>query len=256
MTFHKFKLVALSVAIPIVGMSQTLALPAISSPVAQSVCASCSEEDQFRDHLMLVAASSGTQSLKDIRKRLVKKKRVRFSELRRLADSGDSLAAYFIADRIMSMQKERLLTDAALYYSIAAMGGRDYAVRPWLSIMENQTVKHSDKRLEYFENALNEQALKGNIRAIRALAKFYAAGEPFGHDPARAKQWQRRAIETSGDGEAALGLAAAIASKPSLSTDEHDEALSLIAMAERSEDLGVRTAAYNLRLMMSAKSDE
>jgi 23S rRNA U2552 (ribose-2'-O)-methylase RlmE/FtsJ len=184
--------------------------------------------------------------LKDIRRRLVNKRRVTFSELRRLADTGDGLASYRLAERIVGLDRPDLLGDAAHYFSIAVFDGRTYAVNPLSAILSNPQVKIKDSRLKHIERALLRQARSGQIRAIEALVKLYKSGTPFGAKPEEALALMRSVLEQKHDSEIALQLAVNIARNAPLAPDEIEEIRRYLQIAETSDVLGTRAAAENL----------
>lgn len=189
--------------------------------------------------------------LKQIRKRLVRKQHVSYKDLRDLADTGDGLAAYRFAKRLMRMGRSDILSDVAHYLSIAAYDGRSYAVRPLVKILKNQTVEFSDSRLEHLEQALLRQARSGDQKALLALAQFYKVGTPFGAKPDLAMEMMKRVDTSAYDDKIALRLAASIASHQPLLPKEKEEVKRYLDVAERSDDFGIRAAANNLRKLIN-----
>lgn len=184
--------------------------------------------------------------LKDIRRRLVKKKRVSFRELRTLADTGDGLAAYRLAERIVSLEKPELLGDAAHYFSIAVFDGRGYAVRPLVAILSNPELDIRENRLKHIERSLQRQASGGQLRAVEALVQLYKAGVPFGFKPEEAHLLMKTVLEKKFDGEIALQLAVNIAGKTPLAPTEISEIRKYLLIAKSSDLPGTRAAAQTL----------
>jgi len=184
--------------------------------------------------------------LKSIRRRMVRKQRVSFAELRLLADTGDGLAAYRLAQRIVAMEKPDILVDAAHYFSIAVYNGRAYAIRPLVTILADPGVSISEKRLEHIERALRRQADSGELRAVEGLAHLYKTGVPFGRKPEEAQALLKSVLEKKFDGELALRLAVNIARNTPLAPAEIAEIRKYLLIAKTSERPGTRAAAQTL----------
>lgn len=192
--------------------------------------------------------------LHQIRRKLVNKKRVSFSDLRMLADSGDGLAAYRLALRIAKMGKPELMSDAAHYFSIAVFDGRRYAVRPLVGILSDQSIVIAPKRLRHLEKSLLRQARSGDARSISALARLYKAGTPFGSKPDEALALMKRAVDRNFDGEIALQLAVSIVSRQPLMREEVAEVERYLTIAAKSRNVGVRATAQNLMRLVKLRS--
>jgi hypothetical protein len=193
--------------------------------------------------------------LKQIRRRLVSKQHVSYKDLRDLADTGDGLAAYRFAKRLMGMGRNDILSDVAHYLSIAAYDGRSYAVQPLVKILKNQSVEFSDSRLKHLEEALLRQARSGDQKALLALAQFYQSGSPFGAKPDLATELMKRVDTSAYDDRIALRLAASIASHQPLLPNEKEEVKRYLDVADRSEDFGIRAAAKNMRRLINQPQD-
>jgi|GEM_PF-2383572 len=198
---------------------------------------------------MVIPVASATVEnpiLHEIRRRLVNHDRVSFDELRQLADTGDGLAAYKLAERILRLDRPDLLGDAAHYFSIAVNDGRAYAIPPLAAILANPQVEIKASRLTHIERAMVHQARSGQLRAIEALVQMYKIGRPFGTKPDEATRLMKMVVERKFDGEIALQLAINIAAKAPLSTSEIQEIRHYLMIAEESDVLGTRAAAQNL----------
>jgi hypothetical protein len=202
---------------------------------------------EARPPVVQVASRIHTNALlKSIRGRLVRKQRVSFAELRLLADTGDGLAAYRLAQRIVAMEKPAILPDAAHYFSIAVYDGRAYAIRPLVKILGDPGVAISEKRLEHIERALQRQASSGELRAVEGLAHLYKSGVPFGAKPEKAQELLKAVLDKKFDGELALRLAVNIAQKKPLAPSEIAEIRKYLLIAEASDTPGTRAAAQTL----------
>ncbi|MCK7614160.1 hypothetical protein [Roseibium sediminicola] len=227
-----------SLPLPAGAMSPAAPFPVLSSPGLQRPAGA--------PVLPVASVSPANPVLHDIRRRLVHKQRVSFSELRQLADTGDGLAAYRLAERILRLERPDLLVDAAHYFSIAITDGRVYAIMPLVAILTNPRVEIKPSRLKHIERALVQQARSGQLRAIEALVQMYKVGAPFGAKPEEATTLMKMVVERKFDGEIALQLAVNIAANTPLSADEIQEIRRYLLIAEASDVLGTRAAAQNL----------
>ena len=184
--------------------------------------------------------------LKAIRDKLVADQPVTTGELRVLANAGDGLAAYALAERYIESGRPELRADAAFYYAVAVARGRSYAINPLVDIlMDGQTVI-PQARLDNIERALLLQASQGDRDAVDVLSKFYLQGQPFGHRPDMAEALMKAGVSGSNDSALALRTALWLASKEPGDAAEIMEIRRFLAIALESPDLSVRTAAENL----------
>ncbi len=185
--------------------------------------------------------------LKDIRARIVADEPVTITELQILADVGDGLAAYRLAQRLLAMNRPDLNGKAAQYLAIAVEDGRTYAVPPLFDILSDRTSDISPVRLAHIENALARQAAAGDPASVIALSRLYMQGHPFGLRPDKAKALLRGAVDQQFVDEAlALQMAMLIASGGSLTTEDTAAVRAYLKVAQESPDIGTRTAAENL----------
>lgn len=185
--------------------------------------------------------------LKDIRARIVADEPVTTTELQILADTGDGLAAYRLAKRLLAMDRPELNGKAAHYLAIAVNNGRTYAAPPLFDILSDRTSDISPVRLAHIENALARQAAAGDAASVLALARLYLQGYPFGARPEKAKALLRSAAgQQSIDGSIALQMAMLIASAAPLTTKDEAAVRAYLRVAQQSPELGTRTAAENL----------
>lgn len=185
--------------------------------------------------------------LKDIRARIVADEPVTITELQILADVGDGLAAYRLAQRLVAMNRPELNGKAAHYLAIAVNDGRTYAVPSLFDILSDRTTDISPVRLAHIENALNRQAAAGEPASVIALARLYLQGYPFGAKPEKAKALLRAAVDQQFvDAALALQMAMLIASASPLTTEDAAAVRAYLQVAQQSPDIGTRTAAENL----------
>ncbi|MCD1636869.1 hypothetical protein K7H91_24245 [Martelella mediterranea] len=185
--------------------------------------------------------------LKDIRARIVADEPVTITELQILADVGDGLAAYKLAERLLAMNRPDLNAKVAHYLAIALNDGRTYAVPPLFDILSDRTSAISPVRLAHIENALARQAAAGDAASVLALARLYLQGYPFGAKPEKARALLRSvADQQSIDGAIALQMAMLIASGGPLTAEDEAAVRAYLEMARQSPELGTRTAAENL----------
>lgn len=127
--------------------------------------------------------------LTQLRRRMVAGEHLTTAEIRDLADSGDSLAAYNFAERLVAMDKPDLLPDAAHYYTMAVALGRDYGRSHLVTLMMSRDVVIKPTRLENAKRALVGLSDQGDEKASLALAQMYTEGWPFEADPNEAQVW-------------------------------------------------------------------
>ncbi|MEK1888624.1 MAG: hypothetical protein AAAB35_13860 [Phyllobacterium sp.] len=178
--------------------------------------------------------------LQSIRKRMISQRSVAYREVQTLADKGDGLAALFVGKRLSA--NPDLTADAIHYYTIACSTGRAGAVGPLVSLLARDPANLSEARLRYAETTLRDHAARGNPVAAAALIRFYKSGHPFGLNLKVAEDLQRQAAK-GGDGKTALDLAIAMISEGLPDESDRAEALNYLHIAERSNDLKVKTIA-------------
>ncbi|TNB49242.1 hypothetical protein FF124_04440 [Martelella lutilitoris] len=228
-------------------MSTTLAVP----PPAQagmSLPAFASARLSERElHVLRVDSRYDRQpGLKAIRDKLVNDQPVTTAELRVLANAGDGLAAYALAERYIDSDRPELRADAAFYYAVAVARGRSYAINPLVEILNDGQTVIPQARLDNIERALLLQASQGDRDAVDVLSKFYLQGRPFGYRPDMAEALMKAGASASRDSQLALRTALWLASKEPNDPAEIMEIRRFLAIALESPDLSVRTAAENL----------
>lgn len=184
--------------------------------------------------------------LKAIRDKLVNDQPVTTVELRVLANAGDGLAAYALAERYIDSGRPELRADAAFYYAVAVARGRRYAINPLVDILKDGQTVIPQARLDNIERALLLQASQGDKDAVDVLSKFYLQGQPFGYRPDMAEDLMKAGASGSNDSQLALRTALWLASKEPSDPAEIMEIRRFLAIAFESPDLSVRTAAENL----------
>lgn len=188
-----------------------------------------------------------------IRHLMVKGETVKYEDLKKLADSGDGLAAYNLAKRLNKSGSDATTT-ILHYYTMAAAKGLDYAVRPLVSVLRKGADGASQASLDGAERVLEDAARHGDEVATEALAKFYLDGKPFGHNPDKAKALRERMAE-AGNGQVAFQLAVQILSSSDASKTDRSKVNDYLKIAAKSDDLGVRTMAENLLRTRTAPED-
>ncbi|TPW27669.1 hypothetical protein FJU08_19735 [Martelella alba] len=197
-------------------------------------------------HLIEVANPYSNPTLRDIRKRLGAHQSVSSGELRLLAGHGDSLAAFTLAEKLVSSGKPSVKGEAAYYYAVAALNGRAYAIKPLVVILRAPAVTYGPGQLDYIETALLRQAHAGSPDAILALVSLYQLGRPFGAKPDEAEDLLRSNRLNRFDGGEALQLAVNIASSGTPDAVELGLLRYYLLVASRSQEPGTRAAAQNL----------
>jgi hypothetical protein len=226
-----------------------LSSPATAVPFYQgpSIC--------YQPNLTLIANKIERKKfgaeLENIRKRLIAKRSVSFSQLRSLADAGDSLAAFAFAKRLAALGKPTLLSDALHYYSESALGGRKYAVRSILEIAARPDVVFKPTHLKHAERALNVLAMEGNAVAVDGLIRLYTVGNPFGAKPQEVAHLLERRVR-KGDGEAAYRLAITLLNAGKPSPDTTAQVIRYLEIAVDKGSLGTRSSAANIIILLNA----
>nr|WP_272212221.1 hypothetical protein [Marinicella sp. W31]MDC2878132.1 hypothetical protein [Marinicella sp. W31] len=184
--------------------------------------------------------------LKAIRAKIVAGAPVSADELRLLANTGDGLAAYKLAERLAENPEPAYQADAAFYYGVAVATGRTYAVSHLVTILSDEKTEIAPAQLGNIERSLLLQAQAGNRAAVNALTRLYMQGRPFGFRPDMAEALLRSGAVSTKDAEMALQAALSVASHAPLNPDEVRALRQYLAIARESSGLGVRTAAENL----------
>jgi TPR repeat protein len=189
-------------------ISLTVLSITLSCLVPLSAQAKQSIPDHYRFH-------PKTGLAKRLHKKMVAGRSLKLSEFRLLADQGDRLAAYRFAILLEDIPSVRA-EDTVHYYGIAAALGQKSAVAPLAGILRLHYTEISPARLRGAEAALKQIANSGNTEAMRALASFYSAGNPFGSRPSEAIA-QLRSAAKLGNPDAAFEIGVV------LSTGKHSE---------------------------------
>lgn len=184
-------------------------------------------------------------ALQATRKNLLAGKRVTYKQLQALADAGDGVGAFKLAERIQKQGDPKLATDALHYYTLAAYDGRDYAVRHMLNILGDSRLELTPSHLASAETALRARAKKGNAVAVEGLIKLYSQGRPFGE-----KRDELEALLASGAGEkngdTALRMAVMLLSQPTRTPEQTEQATRYLGIARDKGSVGMKAAANNL----------
>jgi hypothetical protein len=184
-------------------------------------------------------------ALQATRKNLLAGKRVTYKQLQALADAGDGVGAFKLAERIQKQADPKLATDALHYYTLAAHDGRDYAVRHMLNILADDRLKLTPSHLASAEAALRARAKKGNAVAVEGLIKLYSQGRPFGE-----KRDELETLLASGAGEkngdTAFRMAVMLLSQPTRTPEQTGQATRYLGIARDKGSVGMKAAANNL----------
>ncbi len=184
-------------------------------------------------------------NLRALRMRMVKSEPLTYAQLRSLADVGDGLAAFKVAQVLEAEQDPALVDDAIHYYAVAARTGRDFAVRRLVSLLMGGQVTLSEAQLRNVEDALVVQARTGNGIAAQALSDMYLRGQPFGLNEARAYEYLEASAQ-AGDADAAVRLGMIYMKGSAQVPRDTERARAMLTLAAGSPDLGSRTIAENL----------
>lgn len=202
--------------------------------------------------LMIWASPAGAQAqstsdpvLKAMHDHMVRGGRLTFAQMRRLADSGDSLAALHYGKRLAALGDADVAPDAVHYYAMALYDGRDGAIFPVLSLLDITNASMSAARLGVIERSILAASRRGNVIATDALASMYLAGKPFGPKRPEALKLLAR-LAKGGNGKAALDLGMLYLAEDAPAPETKDLAQTYLILASTSTDLSVRTMAENL----------
>lgn len=183
--------------------------------------------------------------LQAVRKDLLAGKRISYRQLQALADAGDGIGAFRLAERIVKDGDPKFTTDALHYFTIAAFEGRGYAVRHILDLLEKPDVQLRPAHLKSAEAVLRAQAKKGNAKAVDGLVRFYSQGHPFGE-----RRDELQALLSSGagekNGETAFKLAVVLLSNRERTPEQVEQAGRYLAIAQNSGSIGIKAAASNI----------
>jgi hypothetical protein len=190
-----------------------------------------------------------TPELRDARKRMVNNQRVSYRQKQVLADSGDGLAALYIAKQLYP--KPEFATDAMHYFTIAAASGRSGAIKPLVALVRRiQPEPANQRRLNAAEAALRAHAIRGDEAASEGLMSAYRSGTPF--EDSRAKYAEFRAVAAGrGNAGAALEQAMSLISSSDM-TSRRAEIDAYLVVAERSDDLKTQSMAGALRRKLAS----
>jgi TPR repeat protein len=191
------------------------------------------------------AAIAADPVLKDMRRRMLAGDALSDTDLRRLADAGEGLAAARFAERLEARGTLSVLDDAAHYYAIAVYVDRDFALPRLISLLGRSGIDIAPGRLTTIRDVLDGQARGGNPVAAAGLARLLLRGRPFGTDVAQARALLLMAAE-AGDGQAAILLALNhIQGAPGVLPDA-GAARPALTLALASPDPGVQAMAATL----------
>ncbi|MEO6299680.1 MAG: hypothetical protein ABIV25_13600 [Paracoccaceae bacterium] len=188
-----------------------------------------------------------------LHKRMVAKDPLSTAELRFLADSGDSLAAFKFATMLEGKSKASVLPDAVHYYSMAVYLGRDFGQSRLIALMSSHDVQLNAGQLKSARDALAKLSNEGDADAALALAGMYEIGWPFDKDAAASRRWLARAAK-DGNSDAAQKLAFATIMPTDGSTPDPAAARAALAVLATSKDPGKVAIAQNLLARLDAQA--
>lgn len=194
-----------------------------------------------------------TPELIQARKAMVQKRRLSLGLLRGLADAGDGLAAYQLAERLAAKGRSDLAADTAHYYAIAAAKGQGYAVRGMVDAIDqidNQPVH--PRRLSELKKVLMAYVKGGHPTAINAAFFYHLSGQPFGNMSQDMKDLALTSKAPAAGG-IALQLASAVLQEPNATVAALNEAQALLVAAQQSPSISVSVTAANLLPLLNAR---
>mgnify|MGYP000724653593 FL=1 len=192
--------------------------------------------------------------LQAVRKDLLAGKRVSYRQLQALADAGDGIGAFRLAERIVKDGDPKFTTDALHYFTIAVSEGRGHAVRHMLDLLTDTQAEFRPAHLKSAEIALRAQAKKGNEKAVDGLIRFYSEGRPFGDR--RGELETLLASGTSKNGDTAFKLAVMLLSGQGRTPEQTAQASRYLVIAQQTGSIGVKAAAGNIMAMLKNPPSE
>lgn len=194
-------------------LTSLLAAPALAekaevSTVAPTVVSRVWGSHQRRVKLPPEPVDPVALRLKTLHNRMTAKDPLNDAELQELADSGDSLAAFFYARRLEDRGTRQALPSAVHYYAMASYLGREFAMHRLIALMQSPEVSLTDAQIKGGSDALVKLARSGKTDAALGLSQMYAVGRPFPQDGMKSRQWLMQAAQ-AGDVDAAQKLAQA-----------------------------------------------
>jgi hypothetical protein len=184
-------------------------------------------------------------AIKSLRMRMVAGDALTYGELRRLADAGDGLAAFKVAQMLEAAQVADHQDEAVHYYALAARTGRGFAVPRLVAMLTSGKVALSDAQLANARDALIAQAKAGNPAAALAMSDMYLNDGPFGRDVTKGLAYLNLSAK-GGDAKSAMRLALMYLQGTADVPADRTLARVALKIAAASTDLGVRSMAENL----------
>lgn len=184
-------------------------------------------------------------AIRALRMRMVAGDALTYGQLRTLADAGDGLAAFKVAQVLEDAQVADHQDEAVQYYALAARTGRGFAVPRLVAMLTSGKVTLSPAQVKNARDALISQAKAGNAVAALALADMYLNGAPFGRDVAKGLAYMNLSAK-GGDGRSAMRLAIMYLRGTADVREDRTLARAALKIAAASTDLGTRSMAENL----------
>jgi TPR repeat protein len=184
-------------------------------------------------------------AIKALRMRMVAGDALTYGELRRLADAGDGLAAFKVAQVLEDAQVADHQDEAVHYYALAARTGRGFAVPRLVAMLTSGKVTLSPAQVQNARDALIAQAKAGNSAAALAMSDMYLNDGPFGRDVAKGLAYLNLSAK-GGDAKSAMRLALMYLRGTADVPADRTLARAALKIAAASTDLGTRSMAENL----------
>lgn len=167
--------------------------------------------------------------------------------LRRLADHGDTLAAFRYVDILMARGLEENASDVAYYSAIAVGGGRVWVLPEMVSALHLLDPNTEPKsRINKYIQILYPHAWAGNSLALDAVIDFNGEGRLFGPLSNATRDRIDTALEEKQDGRGDLKRATEILKDENLTDQDLAMAMTYLRRAEMANHLAVATTAANL----------
>lgn len=212
-------------------------------------------DDSVESQQVSVVVTPGRTSMKGLPPDLVRarqamhaKEEVSDDDLRRLADSGDGLAAQRYVRSLIGQGKAVSQASDVAYYSALAVGaGRVWTLPDMIAALERlDRGAEPAERVNLYIKVLYAHAWEGNTAALDAVVALNGEGRLFGKLSDGTRQKILAQGEQNMDGKVELRMALALLEKESLTPEQVARLRGLLTTAAGSRHLGLMTTAQTL----------
>ncbi|WGW04287.1 hypothetical protein [Tropicibacter oceani] len=226
---------------------------------AQTIPLPFPDDQQARQ--ISVTVTPGRRSMKGLPADLVAARRrmhdgqpLTETQLRRLAESDDGLAAQLLVRRLLAEPVAPADSDVAYFSAIAVGAGRVWTLPDMIDAMKrlDPDTEPRDRVRKYIQ-VLYPHAWAGNTLALSAVVEFNGKGRLFGALSDATRDRILAQGQENADGRVELRMALALLEKDNLGLADRRQARKLLDQASKSTHLGVMATAQNLLGLMDRK---